>query len=136
MTATNIQSWRVKITGLSPHVSTFDLSKDLNVANNRVIIPKNQHRSNHIYAWVVDFESEQYAEKFASHWNQKCLYEQDQIKFQASKSPDAKLPQNSNNTSKFSDNLLDRTTSIEHQESKNLDHRKRNRNYHSPMGMY
>ncbi|CAF1574484.1 unnamed protein product [Didymodactylos carnosus] len=61
---------RVKITGLSPNVTAFDLSNQFEITSQLISIPKSQTNSAKWYAWIDGFENEEQAVVFASEWNE------------------------------------------------------------------
>jgi hypothetical protein len=70
---TSTDSWRVKITGLSPNVTASDLSDQFDVKPHLISIPKSQTDSSKWYALIDGFESAEQAVVFASEWNEAFI---------------------------------------------------------------
>jgi hypothetical protein len=100
---TSTDSWRVKITGLSPSVTASDLSDQFDVKPHVISIPKSQTDSSKWYALIDGFESADQAVVFASEWNEAFTYGRIDIKCEIDKFADTSTIRESSNMSIKSD---------------------------------
>jgi hypothetical protein len=66
--------WHVKITGIHPGTRIKALANILNLPVQNILIPLQQQHGPVWFAWLNNFQSEQEAMEFATHWSDKRMH--------------------------------------------------------------